>query len=66
MVPRKPLQFVSCITIFSLVPDRTLESAFTSSTAAANAAFATLPITELNVNIIPMVTELGLEWELAF
>ena len=66
IVPRKPLQIVSSIMIFSFVPARTLGSAFTSSTADAIAACAALPITESNITIAPIVTEVGLDGKLAF
>lgn len=52
---------------FSFVPLRILESEFTSSTAAASAGLAALPITELRVKRAPIFTTLGLDEEtLAF
>lgn len=55
-----PLQFVSCITTFNLVPLSTVESALTSSTAARMAGIIELPMTELTVNKAPIFTTLGL------
>lgn len=40
-----------------------LELELISTTAAASAGFIALPITELKVNIAPMLTDFGLEEE---
>ncbi|GMP54925.1 hypothetical protein CsSME_00019919 [Camellia sinensis var. sinensis] len=67
MVPRKPLQFVSCKIIFNFIPTRTVESELTSSTAASIAGLADRPITEFKVYRAPIFTTFGFEEEtLAF
>lgn len=60
IVPRNPLQFVSCNIIFSFVPGRMLESELTSLIAATMAGFTDRPMTEFNVNRAPKLTTLGL------
>jgi hypothetical protein len=61
MVPRKPLQLVSCVITLNFVPGRTPGSALTSATASSIAGITALPITESNVNNAPMRSSAGLE-----
>lgn len=59
IVPRNPLQLVSCQMTSKRDPLRTLGSALTSATAISIADLADLPIVELNVNKAPIFTVLG-------
>lgn len=66
MVPRNPLQSVSCRMRLIFVPLRMVESELTYSIAPRRAGFADRPIVELNVNKAPIFTTLGVEGALSF
>lgn len=58
-MPIKPLQFEFCIETWRRVPTRMSGFEFTSFTASSIAILATLPITELKLNIEPILTTSG-------
>jgi hypothetical protein len=59
IVPKNPLQLVSCIMTSKVDPLSTRRSALTSAIAISIADLADLPIVELNVNKAPIFTVLG-------